>query len=101
MQRLIGALSAIALFLVSSGLANGQEPKAVVEKAIKAAGGADKLGKLKAFTAKFKGKFDHKGESSDFTMNVSMQGTDQIKVELEVEDMGMRHKMTFAVAGDT
>ena len=57
MQRYLGAMLAAVLILAPANPARADEAtNAVLDKAIKALGGEDKLGKLEAFSWKSKGK---------------------------------------------
>ena len=61
---------AAALVVLTAGAARAEEKadsKAVIEKAIKAAGGEEKLAKFKAATFKMKGKWYGMGDGIDYT----------------------------------
>jgi hypothetical protein len=69
------------------------EAKAVIEKAIKAAGGEEKLGKYRAGTWKAKGKINLAGTEIEWTGDFSAQLPKQMKSAIEAEFNGM--KITF------
>jgi outer membrane lipoprotein-sorting protein len=60
--------------------------KAIVEEAIKAAGGKDKLSKINAFSARVKMTFKEEKSVARYTAEVSVQGFDQIRIVMELED---------------
>jgi hypothetical protein len=76
------------------------DARALVEKAVKAHGGQDKLDKLPGHTLKFKGKFHGMGQAIDMTGEVASQGNDKQKVDVEVEAGGMKFRFTVVVSGD-
>lgn len=76
------------------------EARALVEKAVKAHGGQDKLDKFRGHVFKFKGKFHGMGEAIDMTGEVASQGSDKQKVDVEVEAGGMKFRFTVVVDGD-
>jgi outer membrane lipoprotein-sorting protein len=82
---------AVALAVVAAGAARAEKKeektdcKAVIEKAIKAAGGEEKLAKAKAFTFKMKGKFYGMGEGIDYTGEVAIQLPDKSRVKIDGE----------------
>jgi hypothetical protein len=69
------------------------DAKAVVEKAVKAVGGEEKLGKVKAFTFKMKGKWYGMGDGIDYTGEAAVEVPDKSRVRIDsgVGDM----KFTF------
>jgi hypothetical protein len=94
--------TAVALALVAAGAARADDnadTRAVIEKAIKAAGGADKLAE-KAATFKLKGKFYGMGEGIDFTGDYSIQPPDKFRVQMEIDVNGMKLAFTQVVDGD-
>jgi hypothetical protein len=76
------------------------ELKTLIDKGIKAAGGQEKLNKFKAGTCKIKGKVLEGGQEGMFTMEAFLQGSDQVKVEGEVNVQGTSMKATFVVNGN-
>jgi len=76
------------------------EARAIVDKAIKAHGGADNLAKFKAGVVKMKGKVEVGGMSIEFTSTASVQNPDKLKVETDVEVMGNKFTFVQIVNGD-
>jgi hypothetical protein len=103
MARLIGA--AVVAVLVS-GLGgtvragDGKDGQAAVDKAIKALGGADKLGKVQAFAWKGKGKIVFGGNENDFGLQVTAQGVDHFRQDFEGDFNGTPVKGVTVLAGD-
>jgi hypothetical protein len=83
---------AIILAPTSSRADDKDDIKAIVEKAIKAAGGEDKL-KEKSVTMKIKGKFYGLGEEGvDYTLNMTNAPT---KRRMELEASGFKFTQVF------
>jgi hypothetical protein len=61
------------------------DAKAVIERAIKAAGGADKLAKYPAIKRKGKGTLQLDNDSIPFTFESTLQGTDKVRLEFQIE----------------
>jgi hypothetical protein len=76
------------------------EAKALIDKAVKAAGGADKVGKLTAATWKGKGGFTDGNKQIDFTTEGTVQGLDKGRSEMEANFDGMTMKITIVLSGD-
>jgi hypothetical protein len=94
---------ALCLSLVVSPLARADEQadmKAVVDKAIKAAGGQAKLKKLKAMTWKAKGSFTDGNREVAFTIDASIQDTRQAKLDLHAEHNGQSIEAGLVINGD-
>jgi hypothetical protein len=102
MKWLLGSVLMVAL---ASGLgspvwgADDKEAQAVLDKGIKALGGADKLG-AKAFTWKVKGKVTINGEDNDFTATSTVQGLDHYRSEFKGEFGGNEVKGVTVLRGD-
>jgi hypothetical protein len=77
----------LGLSLTNSGRSDElDESKAIVEKAIKAAGGKDKLARINAFSARVKMTFKE-GKSVDrYTADVMVQGFDRIRIVMALGD---------------
>jgi hypothetical protein len=103
MARFIGAVLAGVLV---SGLgsaaraADDKDTKAILDKAIKALGGEEKLKTLKAATWKAKGKINFGGNESDFASQTTVQGLDHFRQEFEGEFMGNKVKGVTVLKGD-
>ena len=92
---------ALVLALAALGRADdAADAKAVVEKAIKARGGADNLAKYKADVLKIKGTVHVSGLDIDFTGEISFQQPDKSRTVIEGTVMGTNFKSTRVVNGD-
>ena len=102
MTRLIGAALALALVFGSGGFARAadKDTDAVLDKAIKALGGADNLAKAKAATWKTKGTLSIMGTDNQFTTHVTVQGLDHFRQDFEGEFGGNKITGSTVVAGD-
>lgn len=90
----LAAVVAVLLAAVTAARADDQaDAKAILEKAFKAHGGADKLAAVKAGTVTTKGKFYGMGEGIDYTATIEFQSPDKQRVEVNFEAGGM--KFTF------
>jgi hypothetical protein len=90
------------LALATAGAARADEPaatRAIIEKAIQARGGEDKLAQMKAMTFKSKGKFYTMGEGADYTGEWAIQPPDKVRVQLEAEPGGMKFTFLFVFDG--
>jgi hypothetical protein len=102
MKRLLGCVAAA---VVASGLAgpgraaDDKEAQAVLDKAIKALGGAEKLG-AKAFTWKAKGTISIMGSDNEFTSNSTAQGLDHFRTEFEGDFGGNKITGVVVLKGD-
>lgn len=103
MKRIMTAVCGIALLaVVSPARASDDDAKLrdIVNKAIKAHGGADKLKKYKASVTKIKGKFYGMGEGIDYTGTTSLQLPDRLNAMVEADAGGMTFKFRRIVNGD-
>lgn len=76
------------------------DARALVEKAIKAHGGLDNLEKFPASTTKFKGTFHGMGEAIPMTGEISTQGKDKARLDVEVSAGGQKFRIVNVIAGD-
>jgi hypothetical protein len=74
--------------------------KAIVDKAIKAQGGEEKLSKLKAATSKSKGKVYVMGDGLDFTGEIAYQSPDRLSFQMQIAIMGQNFAIGTIVNGD-
>jgi len=83
MKALLGvALATTLLFVVTgSSQAGDSDAKSIVDKAIAALGGADKLAKIEAFSMKAKGTVVFNGNENDTTTEVTYKGLDHYRRE--------------------
>ncbi len=87
MRGIVCAALTVGLLFVGVGLVRSGEDKdarAIIDKAIKAAGGEAKLDKLKAITGKEKGVYYGMGEDGfPYTANFAIQWPDKFRLEVE------------------
>ena len=101
MTRIFGAVSMSLLAVgVCSAVRAGDGAEAVLDKAIKALGGTDKLGTVKAVTWKSKGKLSIGGADNDFTSQTTLSGLTQMRGEFEGDFMGNKIKGVTVMNGD-
>jgi hypothetical protein len=103
MQKVMGwCLSAgVLVALTSFARADDQaDAKAIVEKAIKAQGGAEKLSKNKSVTTKQKGKFYGFGDGIDYTLDSATQPPDRIRNEIKGEANGTPFSFIQVIQGE-
>jgi outer membrane lipoprotein-sorting protein len=83
MRTLLGAVlaSTLSLVVTSSSQAGDSDAKSVVDKAITAVGGAEKLSKIDAFSMKTKGTVIFNGNENDTTNDVTYKGLDHYRRE--------------------
>ena len=95
-------LTAVFLALAAAGAARADEQaatRAVIEKAIQARGGEDKLAQMKAMTFKSKGKLYGTGEGMDYTGEWAIQPPDKIRFQINFEANGMKLAFVFVFDG--
>jgi hypothetical protein len=86
-------LTSATLFGSTARAEDSADARAIVDKAIQAVGGAEKLLKVDALTWKAKGKFSGLGEPIDFTGTWAVQpAKNQISVSIQLEFNGMQIK---------
>jgi ribosomal protein L20A (L18A) len=78
-KKILGLALASVVGLSFAGVLRADEPKDIIEKAIKATGGEEKLAKYKAQTWSAKGKYYGMGEGQDYTAEYAMQHPDKFK----------------------
>jgi hypothetical protein len=101
MRRSIAAVFVTALVSSLVGPARAEDVKdvrAVLDKAIKALGGEEKLGMLKAVTWKAKCKMTWDGSVSSYTSQVTVQGLDRYREAWDGEFRGEKMKGVTVVA---
>jgi outer membrane lipoprotein-sorting protein len=100
MRKILALSAAACLVLTLAGRAAAQtETRGVIEKAVKAAGGADKLAKLKASRAKFKGTFKVEGFAVAMTGEIAVQLPGQMRVEIQAEAQGQNVTLLSVING--
>jgi hypothetical protein len=103
MRGMLYAAIAVGLCGLASGTTRADEQgeiKALIEKAITAQGGREKLTKFKAFTMKLKGKGNAQGMAFDFTMDLKVQEPDKSKFSMDLEIAGQKLNVAEVVNGD-
>ena len=100
MTRLALLAAGFALAVAPVRAADDAEARKIIEKAVKAHGGQDTLDKLPAVVTKFKGTFHGMGEGLPITGEVSMQGADKSRLEMEIEAGGMKIPVVIVFASD-
>ena len=83
MRALLGVILATTLlfFVTRSSQAGDSDAKSIVDKAITAVGGAEKLAKIEAFSMKAKGTVVFGGNESDITTEITFKGLDHYRRE--------------------
>jgi outer membrane lipoprotein-sorting protein len=95
-------LAVVVLPLAVVGAARADEQaatRAVIEKAIQARGGEEKLAQMKAMTFKSKGKFYGMGEGTDYTGKWAIQPPDKFRFQINSEANGMKFTFLFVFDG--
>jgi hypothetical protein len=96
MRRTLLVTAALGFVLAATPCARADaesEARAIIDKAVKAHGGADNLAKFKAGIVKMKGKVEVAGMAIEFTTTASVQMPDKMQVETNIDFMG--NKVTF------
>src|SRR5437870_10181397 len=76
------------------------DAKAIIDKAIKAMGGEEKLAKYKATTSKGKGKGNILGNELDFTFEAAAQPPKQFRRRIALDINGTKFERIDVVNGD-
>jgi hypothetical protein len=102
MKRFLSAALAIAFVSASATLARAddKDPTAILDKAIKALGGEEKLKKVDAISVKSKLTMTFNGNSNDLVSHATVQGLDHYRGELEGEFGGNPFKGVTVINGD-
>jgi hypothetical protein len=102
MKRSLYAALAIMFASATASLvrADDTDPSAVLDKAIKAVGGEEKLKKIDAITWKSKVAITFNDNTNQFTSNATLQGLDHYRGEFEGEFGGNPFKGVTVVNGD-
>jgi hypothetical protein len=103
MKRFSAWVLAAGVLLGFTGTASAdadKDAKAILDKAIKAMGGEEKLGTLKAFTWKTKGTITFGGNDNPFTGQTTAQGLDHYRAEFEGDFGGNMVKGVTVINGD-
>jgi hypothetical protein len=102
MKRTLGTVLAVVLLTVlgSPARADDKEANAILDKAIKALGGEEKLSKAKAFSWKAKGTITFMGSDNEFTSQATAAGLDRYRSEFEGDFGGNKVKGLTVLNGD-
>jgi hypothetical protein len=101
MRRLVCLAAVLAVVAAGAARADDKaDSKAVIEKAIKAAGGEDNLAKFKAFTFKMKGKWYGMGDGIDYTGEVVVEVPDKSRVKIDTGVGDMKFTIINVSNGD-
>jgi 1,4-alpha-glucan branching enzyme len=103
MRNLLHSLLVFVVFGALVGVARAADDaqaSAILEKAIKALGGEEKLAKAKAITWKSKGTISFGDNDNPFTGQTTLQGIDHLRGEFEADFGGQMFKGVTVVAGD-
>jgi hypothetical protein len=103
MKRLIG--TALAILFVAGptatlARADDKDPNAILDKAIQAVGGEEKLKKAEAISWKTKGTITFGGNENDIKTHVIAKGLNHWRQESEGEFNGETRKFYFVLSGD-
>jgi hypothetical protein len=108
MRKTLWASACVLVLAGGVARADDAEAKAIIEKGIKAMGGADVIKKLPASSAKGKGKFYGMGMELDYTWELQTQMPDRYRVLVEAEGGGFKFiqvikgdKAWFSLNGNT
>src|SRR5437660_224240 len=91
---------AVLLVLAAPAAGLAQEPRDIVEKAIKAHGGTSALSKLKATREKMQGKFHQGGKSFEFTSETLIQLPNRFRTTLQADVSGRKLDLVQVLNGD-
>jgi hypothetical protein len=82
-HKILGVGLVGGLALVFAGALRAEEPKDIIDKAIKAAGGAEKLAKFNCRTWSAKGKYYGAGAEIPYTATYAFQGPDKLRADIK------------------
>jgi outer membrane lipoprotein-sorting protein len=100
MKRAILGLFILGCFAIGAVSASAQDAAAVIDKAIKAHGGEEALGKIKAYSISAKSKLYFGGNESEATVKQTVQGITHLRQEFEGEFGGNAIHGVTVQAGD-
>jgi hypothetical protein len=100
MNRFLVAAFLVVLTAYGSAKADEQTAKAILDKAIKAMGGEEKLSRIKAFTVKGKGTVVVDGDDLPFTYETIAKGIDQYRSTYEGMAGGEKFTGANVIDGD-
>jgi len=102
MKRFLGAVLVASLMCgsVTSIRADDKDTNAILDKAIKALGGEEKLGKSTTHSTKSKGTFSFNGTDNEFTSQATLQGLDHHRFDLQGKFGENDFKLVMVLNGD-
>jgi hypothetical protein len=100
MRDLVTVVLAVSVTVAAAGADEPADARAVIDRAVEAAGGSAKLAGLKAYTQKAKGTFHGPGGPVAFTGTWTVNWPDQVRAELDSESGGMKFHVVQVIAGD-
>jgi hypothetical protein len=102
MKPFLGAALAILFVATTAGptRADDKDPSAILDKAIKAVGGEEKLKKTDGMTWKSKGTLIINGDSNPFTVETTVVGLDQYRATIDGEFGGNPVKGVVVYSGN-
>jgi hypothetical protein len=101
MHTLFAAAIAALLLAIASPTQAADDPATIIDKAIKAHGGADELAKVKAEQWKVKGTMQVMGMKLPYTADYSFQLPGKFRFDVEADIMGMKIAITAITDGKT
>ena len=99
MTRLIRAAAAVGFVALLAGPGRADDAAAVIDKAVKALGGEEKLGKATALSWAAKGTITIMDNDSEITTKATFQGLDHSRQEFEGDFGGNKVKGVTVLAG--
>ena len=100
-QRFLGGLLAVlAIAVGGSARADDKDATAVVDKAIKALGGEEKLSKAAGFSWKYKGVLTLNGGDNELSGQATIAAPDRYRTNIDGEFNGNKIQITVVVDGD-
>src|ERR1051326_8126549 len=99
MRTLLCGILTAGLLLAWAAPVPAQDAKAILDKAVKAHGGLEKLNKSKAIQTKSKGQLELMGNTIDFTQEATVVSPDKIKEKVSLTINGQQINVTSVYNG--
>ncbi len=101
MRTLIVSIGTVAFLANSAAVVRAQDDaRALIERAIKAHGGAEALGRIHADKVKFKGTLVLQGHTTPFIAETTVQLPSKYKNVIEINSGGEKHTIVHIVNGN-
>jgi hypothetical protein len=100
MKKLFAAWLVTIVAIHTGSIRGADDPKAVLDKGIKALGGEEKLAKAKILSWKNKGKIYIQGNPSDFSSEATADGLDRFRSRFEADFGGNKIEGIGILVGD-